>query len=350
MVFIVAINEYHMKKIVVIFGATGKVGCYTALYLREMGYDVVAVGKRKTDNGFFADYGIDFKSVDIMNREAYEKLPQKDVFAVIHMAATLPATMKGYDPRIYVEENICGTMNVLDYGVSAGIKRFVFPKSWSDVLYLTGNLKPIDADAVAKFPLNNDHTIYAITKNAACDIIHHYSVKYGFKYYILRFPNIFCYHPNPTYYVDGVKRWTGQRAIIEQAKRSEDIELWGNPDCARDVFYVKDCTQIIEKTLSSNGVSGVYNVGTGKAVTRLEQIEGIIKLWSPIDKPSKIVINRNKPDSPCYMLDISKTEKELGYVPKYDYMSYLKDMKYEMDHNRFEKLWGKESDYTQDLA
>ena len=64
-----------MKKKVVIFGATGKVGCYTALYLKEMGHDVLAVGKRKSDNGFFADYGIDYYSVDIMDRSAFNHLP-----------------------------------------------------------------------------------------------------------------------------------------------------------------------------------------------------------------------------------------------------------------------------------
>ena len=337
-------------KIVIVFGATGKVGCYTALYLKEQGYDVIACGKRKSDNGFFADYGIKYQSVDIMDTETYKTLPQKDVYGIVHMAAILPATMEGYNPRTYVESNIYGTLNVLDYAVAAGVQRFIFPKSWSDILYLTGSLKPIDADAVVKFPLNNDHTMYAITKNAACDIIQHYSVKYGFKYYILRFPNIFCYHPNPTYFVDGKKRWTGQRAIIEQAKKGEDIELWGSPECARDVFYVKDCTQIIEKCLSSDGACGTYNVGTGKAVTRQEQIQGIIDLWSPKDKPSKIVVDRTKPDSPFYMLDVSKTINELGYQPKYDYMTYLKDMKYEMEHNRFEKLWGKESDYTEGLC
>lgn len=339
-----------MNKKVVIFGATGKVGCYTALYLKEMGYDVVAVGKRKSDNGFFADYGIEFFSVDIMDRASFIVLPQEDVYAVIHMAATLPATMAGYDPRIYVEENICGTMNVLDYAVSAGVRRFVFPKSWSDILYLTGSLKPIDADAIVRFPLNNDHTIYAITKNAACDIIQHYSVKYDFKYYVLRFPNIFCYHPNPTYYVDGVKRWTGQRAIIEQAKRGDDIELWGNPEASRDVFYVKDCVQIVEKCLSANGKSGTYNVGTGWVVSRKEQIQGLIDVFGNKKHPSKIVIRADKPDSPTYLLDISKTISELGYKPKYDYLSYLKDFKKEMEINRFEKLWGKESDYTKGLV
>lgn len=37
---------------IVVFGATGKVGCYTALHLQEKGYKVIAVGKRKSDNGF----------------------------------------------------------------------------------------------------------------------------------------------------------------------------------------------------------------------------------------------------------------------------------------------------------
>ena len=338
-----------MRKVVV-FGATGKVGCYTALYLKEMGYDVTAVGRRASDNGFFADHGIPYVSLDILRQEDFRKLPQEDVYGVIHMAAILPATMKGYDPHEYVRSNLDGTLNVLDYSVKAGVQRFVFPKSWSDILYLTGTLDPIPADAPVKFPLNTDHTVYAITKNAACDIIQHYSVKYGFRYYILRFPNIFCYHPNPTYSVDGRKRWTGQRAIIEQAKRGEEIELWGNPQAARDVFYVKDCTQIIEKCLSADGESGTYNVGTGKVVSRMDQIKGLIEVFGDPSNPSKIVVRSDKPDSPTYLLDISKTVDQLGFVPRYDYLTYLKDLKHEMEVNRFEKLWGKESDYTDGLA
>lgn len=338
-----------MNKQIIVFGATGKVGCYSALHLKEQGYDVIAVGRRSSDNGFFANHGIKYVSVDMMDMAAYNVLPQENVYGIVHMAAILPATMEGYNPRTYVESNIYGTLNVLDYAVKVGCQRFVYPKSWSDITYLTGTLKPIPADAPVKFPLDNDHTMYAITKNAACDMIAHYSAKYGFQYYILRFPNIFCYHPNPTYFVDGVKRWTGQRAIIEQAKRGEDIELWGNPEAARDVFYVKDCVQIIEKCFSANGANGTYNVGTGWAVTRQDQIQGLIDVFGRKEKPSRIVVRADKPDSPIYMLDISKTQSELGFEPKYDYLTYLKDLKREMENNRFEKLWGKESDYTQGL-
>ncbi|MBR6919926.1 MAG: NAD(P)-dependent oxidoreductase, partial [Bacteroidales bacterium] len=125
--------------------------------------------------------------------------------------------------------------------------------------------------------------------------------------------------------------------------------LWGDPECARDVFYVKDCTQIIEKAFSVQQGSGLYNVGTGRVVTRREQIQGIIDLWSPEGHPSTIVVNRDKPDSPCYLLDISTTVRDLGFVPHYDYMTYLRDLKQEMEQNRFRKLWGSEEDYTQGL-
>ena len=336
-----------MRKVIVL-GATGKVGCYTALHLKDKGFDVTAVGKRKSDNGFFNDYGIDYVSVDILSQEDFKRLPQENVFAVIHMAAVLPAKMVGYEPRDYVESNIYGTMNVLDYAVTAGAERFVFPKSWSDVTYLTGSLKPIPADAPVKFPINDDHTIYAITKNAATDIVAHYAARYGFRYYILRFPNIFCYHPDPTYYVNGTKRWQGMWRIIEQAKRGEDIELWGDPMAARDFIYVKDCVQIVEKTLTAEGECGTYNVGTGKATTRIDQLKGIVEVFSPHDHPSQIVMAPEKPSAPFFLLDIQKTIDQLGYHPEYDYIRSLRDIKEEMENERFAKLWGRRVDYDQE--
>ena len=50
------------------------------------------------------------------------------------------------------------------------------------------------------------------------------------------------------------------------------------------------------------------------------------------------------PDTTEYIFDISKTIKNLGYEPKYDYEAYLKDFKKEMELDRFELLWGKNQD------
>ena len=37
---------------VMIFGATGNIGSNVAVYLIDKGYDIVALGRRDSDNGF----------------------------------------------------------------------------------------------------------------------------------------------------------------------------------------------------------------------------------------------------------------------------------------------------------
>ena len=73
-----------------------------------------------------------------------------------------------------------------------------------------------------------------------------------------------------------------------------------------------------------------------------EQINGIVEVFSENVQPSKIVDKPCMPNSPAYIMDISKTISELGYHPCYDYLAYLRDMKKEMKLNRFELLWGKD--------
>lgn len=57
-----------MKKIMII-GATGSCGSYTAIGLKSKGYNVVAVAHRPSDNGFFEEKGIPYFSIDIRKRK-----------------------------------------------------------------------------------------------------------------------------------------------------------------------------------------------------------------------------------------------------------------------------------------
>lgn len=337
-------NNSEMRT-VVLFGATGTVGAYAAIALQEAGYDVVAVGRRKSDNGFFNDRGMKYVSMDVADRNSYNVLPQKEVYAVVHLAGAIPARMQGYCPQTYIDSILTGTLNVLDYCISIAANRIVFAQSVADVSYMYGNNVLIPADAVQRFPLNDDHSVYSICKNAAVNLIEHYYVKYGLKRFVLRFPNIYVYHPNPFYFYDGEKRWQSYRLLIERAKQGLPIELWGNPELQRDMVYVKDCVQIITKSLSAQVDGGMYNVGTGIGTSMRKQIEGMIEVFSPKEQPSPIIERPEKPDTASYIMDVSKTIEELGYQPQYDYMSYLKDMKNEMETEPFKQLWGIGKDY-----
>ncbi len=333
------------KDKIIFFGATGAVGAYAVLYLIENGYDVIGVGKRKTDNNFFNEFNCNYFSVDIENATDFEKLPQKNIYGIVHLAGLLPANMEEYNPQKYININISGTLNILQYAMKVAVKRFIYATSFSDVSYLWDNKKPINPNSIIKFPLNNDHSIYSITKNAGADLVRHFSEKHKFNHFILRFPNIYLYHPNTSYFVNGEKHRKGLFNIIDQAKKNEDIELWGSSSNVRDMVYVKDCIQIIEKCFSSNSGGGTFNVGTGIGISREDQIKGIIDVFSPSPKRSKIIYRDDMPDSPQYIMNIIKTKQELGYTPKYDYLKSLEDLKFEMEINRFEKLWGKPEDY-----
>jgi NDP-sugar dehydratase or epimerase len=332
-----------MKRIV-LFGATGAVGTYTAIELKKRGYNIIAVGRRSSDNGFFAEHGIEYYSVDITCPDDFRKLPLDDIYCVIHFAGILPAAMKGYYPHKYIDTVLGGTLNVLNYCLTTKAEKIIFSQSRADSNYLMDQ-GPIPSDIVKKFPLTGDHSVYSICKNAAVDLIEHYYYQYGLKRFILRFPTIYAYHPNPYFYVNGIRKWKAYRYLIEQAIKGETIEIWGDPMRAKEIVYVKDAIQIVEKCLESNLDGGMYNVGRGIPVTLKEQILGIVEIFSSEERPSAIVYRPDKPNARDYVNDISKTCRELGYKPEYDYKTLLIDYKKEMLAESFKKLWGSSADY-----
>ena len=331
-----------MKKII-IFGATGGIGAYTALHLHESGgYEIIAVGHRKSDNGFYEQYGIPYYSVNIADYKTFSVLPKTGIDAVINMAGVLPA--RSYDPRMYISSFTMGQLNVLEYMNTVGCKKIISAQTPADLWYLQNTENPMPADAQRSFPPSTDHSIYTIAKNAAIDITEYYHNTFGISRFILRFFNVYMYHPNPYYCVDGIKRMISFRLLMDKASKGEDIEVWGNPARSKEILYVKDLSQLIQQCVESTLSGGIYNVGSLKQVSLEEQIDGIIDVFTT-DKKSKKIYRPEKPDALFNHLDISKTISELGYSPKYSYIDWLKDFKKEMEENRFKLLWGTRSDY-----
>lgn len=343
--FTTTFETQHIKrrtemKTVVVFGATGTIGQYVSTYLNDKGYSVIAVGRRSSDNGFFSDNGIDYHSLDICDSESFEVLPRK-VDSVVHLAGALPSAMEGYHPEQYIQTIMLGTLNVLNYCIEANTDRIIFSHSRADTSHLMGTVKPIPSDAKRSFPQKGDHAVYAICKNAAVDLIEHYHYEYGIKRFVLRLPTIYCYGPK-SHYVNGKKQAIAYWEIIQQAMAGDDVEIWGDPTRAKEIVYVKDLLQIIEKCILSDREGGLYNVGNGKPVTLEEQILGIIEVFSDPVNRSRVLYRPDKPDARQFCHDISKTVRELGYSPQFSYIEMLKDMKLEMQKDRFRTLWDNE--------
>lgn len=329
-----------MKKVLV-FGATGHLGAYTIDYLKEnlnsKEYELIAIGRKQTN--YFEKQGIEYIQVDVTDKSAFTALPTNNVYAVVSLVGIMPAAMEGYDPYPYVDVNVTGTLNILEYCRLNTIDKILFTQTEAD---LSGHweknvvLKP---DMPRKFNYKGNYSLYIITKCTAVDLIESYYKNHGIKRFIFRLPTVYHYRPDPYFYQNGRKKILGYRHLMNQAMEGEPIELWGDPALAKDIVYVKDFAQMIYKAILSSQDGGVYNVGTGKGVSLADQIQGIIDVFSPIDKESNIIHCAEKPDSRSFVMDIENAKKELGYEPIYNYIDYLQDFKKEMELNRFAELW-----------
>ena len=330
-----------MKKIL-IFGATGNVGAYFTDYckahINPAEYEIIAIGRKKTS--FFEQLGVQYLNVDICNEADFCRLPTEDVYAVVNLAGLLPAYMKTYDPFAYVETNITGALRILEYARQNRADRVLYTQTWSVQGGYWGKRDVLSPSMPKKLIYTGDHAFYCITKSMIEDTMEHYQQEYGLKNFVFRLPNVYLYHPELFYYVDCVKRPIGYRYMIDRAAKGEPIELWGDPNAFKDILYVKDLCQMMYLALFAERNGGTYNAGTGIRTTLREQIEGMIRVFSPKNTPSVIIEKPEKPSFTSFVMDIENAKKELGYRPEYTYIKYLEDYKKEKTEARFRSLWG----------
>lgn len=332
-----------MKKII-IFGASGNVGSYVTKYAAEFfqgkGFEVIATGRRETK--VFDQFGVQYVSVDMLSPADFQKLPQEDVHAVILLAATIPSYMSDYSGEKYLQTNIMGTYNVLEYCRKVKADRILFSQTVFDIsLYATADshciLKP---DLAPNFSYSGDHAVYVISKNTAIELLKHYYAEYGLKYFVFRFPTIYEYSPYQYYFPNGVKTMRPLYQQINRAKRGEPLQLWGDPNYAKDMVYVYDCAQMLCKACMVDRETGFYNVGTGIPVTLEEQCMAIIDVFSPPEHHSVIEYYPGKSGG-GFLMDITNAKEELGYEPVYDVHRLFEEYKHEETLDRFLELRGR---------
>ena len=150
---------------------------------------------------------------------------------------------------------------------------------------------------------------------------------------------MYLYHPEKTYFVDGIERKIGYRYMIDLASHGQNIELWGDPNAFKDILYIKDLCQLMYKAILTNVNGGTYNAGTGIKTTLQEQIEGMINVFNPEGEKSEIIYKPDGSGFTSFVMDIDNAKEDLCYEPEYTYIKYLEDYKKERELKRFDDLW-----------
>lgn len=311
---------------IVVTGAFGFIGVYLVDALRESGVEVLATARRPQAEEYFSRRSVPFQKLDITSEADFERLPTSGVEGVVHLAGLLPANVRQCRPHDYVQANVLGTLNVLEYCRAVGARRAIATTSYADVQNAWRVDPPITADEPRDYRLTGDHAVYVITKNAATDAILHYNAEFGFRGSVFRLPPVYGYGPHLAIYADGKLYRSGFQVFVEKARRGEAIEVWGDPGAVRDVVYVKDVVQAFLRALASDRASGVYNVSSGRGLTLAEQAQAIVEAFSSPAAPSPIVPRPDKPSSVTpYVFDISKAARDFGYAPAYDFPAMMRD-------------------------
>jgi len=297
---------------VLVVGGAGYIGSQNAYLLRDRGHEV-----RIFDNlsGGYARLvpGFELIDGDIRDR-AQVDAALKGVEAILHFAAKIEVGESVVNPRIYFENNVTGTLNLMNAAVDAGIQRFIFSSTCA--VY-----------GVPEFvPLTEEHPFrpispYGQTKLCTEMALEAYSRAYGLKYVALRYFNVAgadaqlrtgeLHHPE-THLIPNVLRAVSGRALV--------VKIFGDdyptPDgtCIRDFIDVNDLADGHVRALdylTAGNASTSVNLGTGNGSSVREIVRAVGEVTGkPVPHE---VVGRREGDPPILLADASKAREVLGW-------------------------------------
>lgn len=282
-----------------VFGATGLIGSQLVAQLLSHGEEVTGVSRRKHK---ITNKNYRQISIDISKKKEFSKI-KEDFDVVFNMAAHIAPGYATNDALKCLLVNSIGTLNILEFMVERRIKRLIHSSS------VTVYGRPRRRIAYEESPLN-PIIVYGVSKLTAEKYCRMFVELHGLKITKLRYASV---------YGPGLSQRTALPIFIERAQKNEDIFLYGDGTRSQDYVYVDD---VVEANIlaAKKGVTGIFNIGSGRKTTMKNLAETIIDVFK---SKSKLKYDISKPQEFSIGIDISKAEIDLGYKPKYDLRSGL---------------------------
>ncbi len=329
------------KKKVIVAGAAGFIGTYLIDELLKNQFNVLAYDISEAGRKHYGQQGVFFKILDITKKSDIKKLPDIGVDAVINLACVQPANVsrKNYNPVDYINVNVIGTLNLLEYCRITKTPQFILAASHRNTKGLWKEGKKIREDEGRSIDHAGEYAMFSISESAAEDCVEYYTREYGLQGIVFRLSPVYGYGPHTVIFKNGKKTTTGFQAFIDNAISGKPIEIWGDPDVGRDIIYVKDVVHAFILALQNNTVKGLYNICSGKTLSLRQQVKETLKVFGNNKRKDRIIFRPEKKNSiDPFLYDNSKVQRELDWSPMFTFNDLLMDYKKEMESKRFQYL------------
>ena len=328
-------------KKILMFGASGFIGTYLIDELLSQGCDVTASDISDVGQEYYTNKNVPYIKIDITKKNDFKQLETLSFDVVIHLAACQPANVEEdqYDSRNYIDVNVIGTLNILEYCRKSQIEKIIYASSHRNTEGLWSTNKAIREDDGKAIKYSGEYAMFSISESCAQDCVLHYQAQYGLKGIIFRLPPVYGYGPHTEIFKDGKPVKTGFQIFIDKAMASQPLEIWGDSKLGRDIIYVKDVVSAFVKAIENPDASGLYNITSGKYLTLSEQAEQIAELfWGSETEPEFINCPEKANGMDAFLYDNSKAARELSWSPDYSFRDILLDYKQELEVKRYEHL------------
>ncbi len=323
-------------KSILVCGGAGYIGSHTCVALAEQGYRIVIADNFSNSSPRVLlrlqrviGAPVECERVDLRSKPAVRRLFSRHRFdAVIHFAALKAVGESCAQPLDYFENNISGTINLLQAMQATGVRRLVF--SSSATVY--GDPERVPVDESARLEVTNP---YGRTKLVMEQLIGDLcQASPAFRAANLRYFNPVGAHPSGLIGEDPAGIPNNLMPFICQvaAGRRDRLRIFGGdyptPDGTgiRDYIHVTDLAQAHLAALDflvREDRNLTVNLGTGRGISVLELVRTFEKVSGrPI--PYEIVARRPGDVAAVYA-DPSLAQRLLGWRARFDVDAMCRD-------------------------
>lgn len=305
---------------ILVCGGAGYIGSHTVYELIERGHSVVVVDSLIKGHKAAVHNDAKFYLGDIRDEEFMDRVfKENNIDAVIDFAAFSLVGESVNEPFKYYENNVYGTLKLLEAMERAGVKKIVFSST-------AATYGEPENDIIVESDKTNPTNPYGETKLTVEKMLKWADNAYGIKFVALRYFNAAGAHISGKIGEDHSPETHLIPIILQTALgQREKMFIFGDdydtPDgtCVRDYIHVTDLAdahiKALEKLFKTNE-SGIYNLGNGKGFSVKEVIEKAKKVTG---KDFKVEIEARRNGDPSTLIASSeKAIKELGWKPKFN--------------------------------